>query len=253
MIFNSIKCNEDKFYSYLSGLIEGDGSLKVPYSIRSKKGNYIYPSITITFVYKDLPLASLLAQKLNGKINKAKGDYLVLSVYKLDAVYNILKNINGRFRTPKIEALYRMIDWFNDYNGLRYKFEKISYLPLDTSDIVSNGWFAGFSDSDSHFFVGGNLTDENKLKNFQISYRLSQRYLYKNIATENINKNDYEISNFSYLNIMTIISQTFETKVNVLERNRKRLKNDTLYSYVENGLLVSIKSKKSSLGYSQKR
>jgi|SRR5690606_16922738 len=40
--------------SYLTGLIEGDGTIHVPKTERSDKGNYNYPSIQIVFHLKDL-------------------------------------------------------------------------------------------------------------------------------------------------------------------------------------------------------
>jgi LAGLIDADG endonuclease len=58
---------------YIAGIIEGDGSIKVPKEKRSKEGQLLYPSITIIFASKDLPLAELLASLLGGTINKTKG------------------------------------------------------------------------------------------------------------------------------------------------------------------------------------
>ena len=40
-------CNSIDFY--LAGLIEGDGSIKIPKSVRSDKGKLLYPSVTIVF------------------------------------------------------------------------------------------------------------------------------------------------------------------------------------------------------------
>ena len=55
-------------------------------------------------------------------------------------------------RTPKIEALYRLIDWLNarSRHGL-----SLTKLPLDDSPIESNAWFAGFIDSDGSFSIKG--------------------------------------------------------------------------------------------------
>ena len=50
--------NDDKFLGhFLAGLIEGDGSMIVPKTIRNKKGKFLYPVVKITFVKKDKPLA----------------------------------------------------------------------------------------------------------------------------------------------------------------------------------------------------
>ena len=76
--FNS-NCNNIDYY--LAGLIEGDGSIKIPKTVRSEKGKLLYPSVTIVFAAKDLPLAQYISKSLTGTVNKAKGDYFVLSIY----------------------------------------------------------------------------------------------------------------------------------------------------------------------------
>ena len=53
---------------YLAGLIEGDGSIIVPKTIRNQKGKLLYPVVKITFVKKDAPLAEKTKQVLNGGI-----------------------------------------------------------------------------------------------------------------------------------------------------------------------------------------
>jgi hypothetical protein len=50
------------FSFYLTGLIEGDGTIVVPKTERSIKGRLNYPSVQIVFHFKDLPLA-LIIQK----------------------------------------------------------------------------------------------------------------------------------------------------------------------------------------------
>jgi hypothetical protein len=51
-------------------------------------------------------------------------------------------------RTPKIEALHRAINWFNEF----YNYS-IDCLGLDLSPIDSNAWLAGFTDGDGNFSV----------------------------------------------------------------------------------------------------
>jgi len=51
-------------------------------------------------------------------------------------------------RTPKIEALQRSINWFNEYSNYN-----INCLGIDTSAIDSNGWLAGFTDGDGNFSI----------------------------------------------------------------------------------------------------
>jgi len=51
---------------YLAGLIEGDGSIIVPKTVRNQKGKLLYPVVKITFVEKDAPLAKKIQEVLNG-------------------------------------------------------------------------------------------------------------------------------------------------------------------------------------------
>lgn len=66
--------SNDKLAQYIAGLVEGDGSIKLHARVRSDKGNLLYPSVTIVFAEKDLPLAEFVAKILKGTINKASGD-----------------------------------------------------------------------------------------------------------------------------------------------------------------------------------
>lgn len=52
--------NSFKFSSYLAGLIEGDGTILTPKTLRSDKGRLNYASVQIVFHLKDLPLALLI-------------------------------------------------------------------------------------------------------------------------------------------------------------------------------------------------
>ena len=221
-----ILCKENnKLDSYLAGLIEGDGSIKLPKKVKSEKGKILYPSITITFASKDLPLAQFLSPILNGSINKAKGEYYVLSVYSLKALHSLCQRINGKFRTPKIEALHRLIHWLNEYN----KFERLDLLNLDNSNLLSNAWLAGLSDCDSNFLVTF-TTQSGTAKNIQLTYRLSQRQNYHKTS---------ELGN-SYLPILTEIAKTFNTKIVPFKRSRINV--NTKHSYIELGYLVTVKS-----------
>jgi hypothetical protein len=110
---NSVNKDFDyKFASYLAGLIEGDGSIIVPKTERSAKGKLNYPSIQIIFDLRDLPLALVIQSKLNhGSISRKKGvNAYVLTINKLEGIIFIANIINGYMRTPKIYALYKLID-----------------------------------------------------------------------------------------------------------------------------------------------
>ncbi len=116
--FNNNINNEQfniRFASYLAGLIEGDGTIIVPKTEKSPKGDLYYPSIQIVFDSRDFPLGLILQSKLNhGSISKKKGsNAYVLTINKLEGIVLITLVINGFMRTPKIYALHKLIDWFN--------------------------------------------------------------------------------------------------------------------------------------------
>lgn len=205
-------------------MVEGDGSIKIPTSLRSQKGKLLYPSVTIIFAKKDYNLAKFLSAKLEGTISKSSGDWFVLSLYKLSSLDNFANLVNGKFKTPKVEALHRLIDWLNQSG----KFDTIKPLPIDESDIISTGWLAGFSDSDSNFLISFSKSELGLAKNIRLTYRLSQRQ-------------EYHRSLFtSYLDILSEIAKLFKTKVTSYERKRLNPKNDN--SYVEKGYLITVVS-----------
>jgi len=124
-----VKLSRDyNFPSYLSGLIEGDGSIIVPgININSYK-----PYFEIVFHIRDLIIAEYIKLKIGGNIY-IKENYCYLRVKNLNSVLKIIHLINGHMRTPKIEALSRMIEWYNQKLNLKLKL-----LDLDRSSLASN-------------------------------------------------------------------------------------------------------------------
>ena len=100
--------------SYLAGLIEGDGYISITNENRVILG--------ITFNIKDKPLAEKLLNYLGkGFIATRKTNSIELRFSALAPARNpgqgekktiikIITLINGKFRTPKIEQLYKLID-----------------------------------------------------------------------------------------------------------------------------------------------
>lgn len=178
-----------------------------------------------------------LAEKLNlllkyGKIYKEKGNYINLVFYKLDIIFLIVHLINGKMRTPKIEALYRLINWFN------MKFDtNIKKLGLCSIDISRNAWFSGFLDCDGSFYSHFNLNKKNIAINVACYMSLSQRQNYPNICsklknnslnfrTENKGNSDY----YSYLNVMEEIRLFLNVKnIRIINRKKKNQFNELGY------------------------
>lgn len=126
----------ENFNSYLTGLIEGDGTIIVPKTERSSKGRINYPSVQIVFHLKDLPLALIIQKQLkNGSLSRKKGvNAYILTINNYEGLLLVATLLNGNMRTPKIKALHNLIDWLN------LKFNNINMInkPLDTSPLDSN-------------------------------------------------------------------------------------------------------------------
>ena len=160
-----------KFISYLTGLIEGDGSIIVPKTERSSKGKLNYPSIQIAFHLKDLPLALLIQKNLGfGSLIRKKGvNAYVLYINDQKGILNLVNLLNGNMRTPKIYSLYKLIDWLNIYNSNL----NLSKLPLNNHSLKNDAWLSGIIDSDGHFSI--RTTMINKYPKIECKFELSQR------------------------------------------------------------------------------
>jgi len=128
--------------SYLAGLVEADGSIVVSSKTKSEKGSSIHPTVKIVFHSDDLPLAAKLVETLGHGIIDTPKDTLYCLLYfrSVAGLLKVAHLINGKMRTPKIEALYRLIDWLN----WKLPSETLPKLPLDKSPISANAWLSGF-------------------------------------------------------------------------------------------------------------
>lgn len=231
---NSLKNNDfnSSFASYLAGLIEGDGTIVVPKTERSTKGKLNYPSIQIIFDLRDLPLALIIQSKINhGSISRKKGvNAYVLTINNFEGLILIANLINGYMRTPKINALYKLIDWLN----IRFDLN-IEKKDKDISNIDSNSWLAGFIDADGHFSV--RTTTVSKYPKIECKFELSQR------QNDHNNENNYEFLNLIADFLFTTVKEIRVDKPKPEYRVRTiSLKgNLILINYIENYPLFSSK------------
>lgn len=165
--------NSFNFSWYLAGLIEGDGTIIVPKTLRSDKGRLNYASLQIVFHLKDLPLALLIQKELgHGSIARRKGaNAYIFTVNNGEGLLLLVSLINGKMRTPKIKALLKLIDWLN----LKHKDINIDKKPLDTSSLASNAWLSGFIEADGHFAVRTTVTA--KYSRIECKFELCQRQI----------------------------------------------------------------------------
>lgn len=211
---NCVESNQDvsdksKLGPYLAGLIEADGSLAI-HDAKSNAKKY-RPKILVVFHKDDKPLADRLCliTKAGTVYEKTGGNYVIWHIQNAQDVLKIINIINGYMRTPKIEALHRAINWYNEFDKT-----SLRCLDLDHSDIESNSWLAGFTDGDGNFSIL--LTDRKKRglitnKRVQTFFRLEIRQNYHRSVTE-------QQGGVSYFQILSKIAAYLE--VNLLSRTR---------------------------------
>jgi LAGLIDADG endonuclease len=114
----------------------------------------------------------LLLQKNlgHGSLRHVKGvNAYSLTINNTEGLILFVNLINGKFRTPKIHALWNLIDWLNNKNqnlNLEKKY-------LDTSSLDSNAWLSGFLDADGHFSVRTSMN--SSYTKLECKLELSQR------------------------------------------------------------------------------
>nr|QCW06881.1 hypothetical protein [Drechslerella brochopaga] len=115
-------------------------------------------------------------------------------------------------RTPKIEALYRLIDWLNARSNEK---SKLSKLGLDNSSLGNNPWLTGFLEADGNFYCSFDLDTQGIAKIVKNYMRISQKQEYK-ISSDISKENN---SNFQ---IMEKIREFLDVKiVNEIKRTKK--------------------------------
>ena len=191
--------NNLPFAAYLTGLVEGDGTIVVPNTLRSPKGKLNYPSIQIVFHLKDLPLALIIQKELGfGSLSRKKGvNAYILTINNYQGILFVISLLNGNMRTPKIYSLYKLIDFYKEKINIKKK-------PLDNSPLESNGWFSGFLEADGSFQVRTTLS--GKYPKFECKLEVSQR------------QTDHK--GFSNLEFLAKIAELFNSEVKKTRLNR---------------------------------
>ena len=191
---SNIQSSRTDFGAYLAGQIEGDGSIIVPTGSNKKA----YPIIKIVFNLLDLPLANLIQARLGGGIiQQTDVNWVVLVIQDLRTIRLVVSLINGHLRTPKIEALHRLIEWLNNH---RSSIESIPLLGLSTCGILNNAWFAGFFEADGSFSVSYQLNQSGLPVKIKTTASIEQRQTYHRGNME------------SYFGILSLIVSAFHVK-----------------------------------------
>ena len=189
--------SNSSFAFYLTGLIEGYGTIIVPNTLRSPKGKLNYPSIQIIFHLKDLPLALMIQKELGfGSLSRKKGvNAYILTINNNEGILFIISLLNGNMRTPKINSLYNLIDYYKNIN--------IEKKPLNNQPLNTNSWLSGFLEADGSFQIRSTVS--GKYPKFECKLEISQR------------QTDHKgFSNFKFLKIIAdfLNTEVKETRLN---------------------------------------
>ena len=245
MSFSKIS-TKDKLGPYLAGLIEGDGHIYVPSEKRNSKGKKNFPHIEIAFDIKDLLLFEKIKDTLKGgfitiRPNKKSGRL----TFRKKSVLTILINlINGHFRTPKIEALHRLIDWYNEEN--KKDFDFIPKLSLDTTSILDNSWLSGFIDADGNFYLNWKRNKKFKIINIIYYMRIYQKEFYSRKVNLDIKESNFDIMSKIAENVKSSVKFIIRNRLKYIEkgylvRTDKRISKDILFSYLYKNPLFGYK------------
>lgn len=209
--------NEYKFNTYLTGLFEGDGKVFIP---NYKQSIRFSPVIQIEFHLKDLPLASLIQEKLGfGIIKDKKEVYGYYKPYEAHALHfealdviPFINIINGNMRTPKISSIYSLIDWLKKVDR---DYDYIPKLPLNTKPIEDDAWLSGIIDSKGRFIVRGVIIDN--YPKIECKFELSKR---QKDDLENSNEPFLtSIAEFLNISIKKIREDTFSPQYRIRSMN----------------------------------
>lgn len=213
--YTPLKENKDIGY-YLAGLIEGDGYISI-----TKQDRVI---LGITFNIKDKPLADKLLKYIGkGSIVSRKNNSIELRFSAFSSLKIIVNLINGKFRTPKIDQLHKLINWMNKKHSLN-----IEKMPINKSSLLSNSWLAGFIDADGSFYIRYSLLVSSAnlpAKKIICKFSLEQRMVYPK-TQENYNK------------IISNICESLNVKIAI--RTRSNYKDSYYIIRVENQNSIKI-------------
>ena len=200
--------SEEVFGQYLAGLLEGDGTIIVPDLELVKRR----PVVRICFHIKDESLAVLLKDRIGyGHLVYSKtGNYLLLEISDTKGLCRIVNLVNGFFRTPKLEAFERLINWVQQRVN-----EPLSSKGMDSSPLTSTAWLSGFTDADGNFHVIIAPRKNKKLIRIQTQFRIEVRQAYHRVSSYGS----------TYWDVVSDIARLLGTNVYA----RSRSVNETIY------------------------
>ena len=207
---NTLNLNKNQLGHYLAGLLEGDGHISLPFLGNTILNRILNPRIIFTSHINNLPLyiyiQSLLGgvgrfQFVNNNIRYIIGDVKGITLF--------INTVHNKLRTPKNITFNKLIEFFNN----KY-FLSIESSKLDTSNILNNYWFSGFTEADGSFqikIVDSKPKSETRKRsvseNISLRFRLDQRLHDKPTSS-------------TMLSIMEEIAKSLSSNLNIYKTNK---------------------------------
>jgi LAGLIDADG endonuclease/GIY-YIG catalytic domain len=234
--------SSNEFINYLTGLIEGDGTIIVPKTERSSKGKINYPSIQIVFHLKDFPLALLIQKNLGyGSLQRKKGvNAYVLYINDQKGILNLVNLLNGNMRTPKIYSLFNLIDWLNK-NNTNLALKKLPLKSLDPDFLGEDAWLSGIIESDGHFSIRSTIPKETKDKYPKIECKFEFSQLYEYDTSESGKLIMMKIANYLEIKNYSLKQTDFSNFIKFTIKTQNIRSNEILINYLTNYPLWSNK------------
>lgn len=142
--------DQDQLGYYLAGLLEGDGHLSLPALGNTTLNKVLNPRIIFTSHINNLGMYAYIQNELGGigRFQISGNSTIRYIIGDIKSILLFINLIHGKLRTPKNIRFNELIKFIN----LKYSL-KITESLLDTSDLLNNSWFTGFTEADGHFGI----------------------------------------------------------------------------------------------------
>ncbi len=228
---------------YLAGLLEGDGYISLPFLGNTILNRILNPRIIFTGNIKDIELYKNIRSELNdlGRI-QVTGNIVKYIIGDRVGIITFINLVNNKLRTPKIYSFNKLVEFINQKYQLNLPLSK-----LDESDLLTNSWFAGFTEADGHFgVVIRNFKPKSETRKRSISNSVNLKFI---LAQRLVDK----ISSLSLMPIMQKIADTFSCNLHKYNTNINKQylcinvsaieKLSLVINYFKNYKLLGVKSK----------
>lgn len=167
--------NKNDLGYYLAGLLEGDGSISLPYLGITSLNRVLNPRIVFTSHINNIRMYAYLQEELGniGRFQKTGDTTLRYIIGDKDSIIYIINLLHGKLRTPKNKRFNDLINFMNNKYDL-----SISNSLLDNSNFENNSWFTGFTEADGHFGIKyTERKDKSETRKRSISENVSLKFI----------------------------------------------------------------------------